>query len=82
MTWEISGNVVQAHAGPVPEHCLFPIRGAGFDSLDGDAKHPGRKARSSRRATAVASASPVPVTECTPASVPVHEEEVADGALA
>lgn len=81
MTWKVRDRFVHANEGPVPEACLFPIRGAGQDSLT-ETKKPVRKKQgkpAARPLTAVVPASPLPAIETTPETSPMHEVEVADG---
>lgn len=79
MTWKVGERTVQAYTGPVPEACLFPIRGVGLDRLDVRAKRPSRNTRSTRRTTVYMHTTPVSVTENAPVTALVHEKEMADG---
>lgn len=78
MSWGIGKRFVQAHAGPVPEACLFPIRGDGSDGQEAGAKRPSRKARPSRRSVATVADSPATAIKTLPETLPAHEEELAD----
>ena len=78
MTWKVNGRFVKALAGPVPEACLFPIRGTGSDGPVSRAKRPSRKVRSSSPSASPGAAQPTPASKPVPEAVPALEEEAAD----
>jgi len=73
MTWKIGERTVKAHEGPVPEHCLVPIRGSGSDRPASEARQPARNNRSNRGKTEPVSPTGV--------HRPVHAVDVADAEL-
>lgn len=79
MTWGIGKRIVQAHAGPVPEACLFPIRGAQGDIHESRAKRPSRKTRPSLPSVVSVTGSLANVIKTLPQTAPANEREMADG---
>ena len=78
MTWGVGKRIVQAHAGPVPEACLFPIRGTGSDGPVSRAKRPTRKVLSSSPSASHGATQSTPASKPVPEAVPALEEDAAE----
>lgn len=78
MTWKVNGRFVKALAGPVPEACLFPIRGTGGDAPGSRAKRTSLKVRPNWPCASPGPVDPTPATKTLPATAPEQAEEVAD----